>query len=84
MACNDRNIISMNFEEIVMGAIIPALMHRNPSELRSQACLGESSTGMGDPLGSPRVAPLLIFILFIFISRLFFIIFMEISFFCHK
>ncbi|KAL0293183.1 UNVERIFIED_CONTAM: hypothetical protein Scaly_3146300 [Sesamum calycinum] len=26
------------------GAIIPALMHRIPSELRSQACLGESST----------------------------------------
>ncbi|KAL0283475.1 UNVERIFIED_CONTAM: hypothetical protein Sradi_7227100 [Sesamum radiatum] len=40
------------------GAIIPALMHRIPSELRSQACLGESSTRMGDPLGSPRVAPL--------------------------
>ena len=33
-------------------------MHRIPSELRSQACSGESSTGMGDPLGSPRVAPL--------------------------
>ncbi|KAL0283477.1 UNVERIFIED_CONTAM: hypothetical protein Sradi_7227300 [Sesamum radiatum] len=33
-------------------------MHRIPSELRSQACLGESSTRMGDPLGSPRVAPL--------------------------
>ncbi|KAL0295880.1 UNVERIFIED_CONTAM: hypothetical protein Scaly_3084300 [Sesamum calycinum] len=30
------------------GAIIPALMHRIPSELRSQACLGESSTRMGD------------------------------------
>ena len=42
----------------VMGAIIPALMHRIPSELRSQACLGESSTKMGDLLGSPRVAPL--------------------------
>ncbi|KAK8540322.1 hypothetical protein V6N12_046609 [Hibiscus sabdariffa] len=40
------------------GAIIPALMHRIPSELRSQACLGESSTRMGDLLGSPRVAPL--------------------------
>src|SRR3954469_16991132 len=41
------------------GAIIPALKHRIPSELRSQACLGESSTRMGDLLGSPRVAPLL-------------------------
>ena len=41
-----------------MGAIIPALMHRIPSELRSQACLGESSTRMSDLLGSPRVAPL--------------------------
>ena len=40
------------------GAIIPALMHRIPSELRSLACLGESSTRMGDLLGSPRVAPL--------------------------
>ncbi|KAK9192586.1 hypothetical protein WN944_003279 [Citrus x changshan-huyou] len=43
-----------------MGATIPALMHRIPSELRSQACLGESSTKMGDLLGSPRVAPLLL------------------------
>ncbi|KAK8540313.1 hypothetical protein V6N12_046600 [Hibiscus sabdariffa] len=40
------------------GAIIPALMHRIPSELRSEACLGESSTRMGDLMGSPRVAPL--------------------------
>ena len=40
------------------GAIIPALMHRIPSELRSQACSGEGSTRMGDLLGSPRVAPL--------------------------
>ena len=39
------------------GAIIPALMHRIPSELRSQACLGESSTRMGDLLGSSRVHP---------------------------
>ncbi|KAL0288089.1 UNVERIFIED_CONTAM: hypothetical protein Sradi_7107500 [Sesamum radiatum] len=31
------------------GAIIPALTHRIPSELRSYACLGESSTRMGDP-----------------------------------
>ena len=41
-----------------MGAIIPALMHRIPSELRSYACLGESTTRMGDPLGSPCVASL--------------------------
>ena len=47
----------LNGEEF-SDAIIPALMHRIPSELRSQACLGESSTRMGDPLGSPRVAPL--------------------------
>ena len=40
-------------------AIIPALKHRIPSELRSKACLGESSTRMGDLLGSPRVAFLL-------------------------
>ena len=39
-------------------AIIPALTHRIPSELRSEACLGESSTRMGDHLGSPRVASL--------------------------
>ncbi|KAL0288090.1 UNVERIFIED_CONTAM: hypothetical protein Sradi_7107600 [Sesamum radiatum] len=31
------------------GAIIPALTHRIPSELRSYACLGESSTRMGIP-----------------------------------
>ncbi|KAK8540320.1 hypothetical protein V6N12_046607 [Hibiscus sabdariffa] len=40
------------------GAIIPALIHRIQSELRSQACLGESSTRMGDLVGSPRVEPL--------------------------
>ena len=39
-------------------AIIQALKHRIPSELRSQACLCESSTRMGDILGSPRVASL--------------------------
>ena len=37
-------------------AIILALKHRIPSELRSYACLGESGTRMGDLLGSPRVA----------------------------
>ena len=42
-------------------ATILALTHRIPSELRSEACLGESSTRMGDPLGSPRVASLLFF-----------------------
>ena len=42
-----------------MGAIIPALMHRIPSELRSETCLGESSTRMGNLLGSPRVLFLL-------------------------
>ena len=31
------------------GTIKPALMHRIPLELRSYACLGESSTRMGDP-----------------------------------
>ena len=40
------------------GAIIPALMHRIPSELRSEACLAESGTRMGDLLESPRFAPL--------------------------
>ncbi|RDX70300.1 hypothetical protein CR513_50473, partial [Mucuna pruriens] len=30
---------------------------RIPSELRIHACLGESSTRMGDLLGNPRVAP---------------------------
>ncbi|KAK8540319.1 hypothetical protein V6N12_046606 [Hibiscus sabdariffa] len=44
----------------MMGAIILALMHRIPSELCSQACLGESSTRMGDLLGSPRVAPIVL------------------------
>ena len=40
------------------GAIIPALMHQIPSELGSFACLGESSTRIGDLLGRPRVASL--------------------------
>ncbi|KAF3454949.1 hypothetical protein FNV43_RR05397 [Rhamnella rubrinervis] len=38
------------------GAIIPALMHQIPLELRSYVCLGESSTRMGDLLGSPLIA----------------------------
>ncbi|KAM7465485.1 hypothetical protein LguiB_013047 [Lonicera macranthoides] len=37
-----------------LGAIILTLTHRIPSELLSEACLGESSTRMGDPLGNPR------------------------------
>ncbi|KAH0729770.1 hypothetical protein KY289_000958 [Solanum tuberosum] len=41
-----------------MDAIIPALTHRIPSELRSQACLGESSTRMGDPMGSAQTTSL--------------------------
>ena len=40
----------------MLDAIIPALKHRIPSELRSLACLGESSTSMDDFLRSPRVA----------------------------
>lgn len=39
--------------------IIPALSHWIPSELGNQSCLEESSAGMGDLLGSPRVAPIL-------------------------
>ncbi|KAL0293902.1 UNVERIFIED_CONTAM: hypothetical protein Scaly_3133500 [Sesamum calycinum] len=50
-------------------------MHRIPSELRSQACLGESSTRMGDPLGSPRVAPLFANLSSRFSSLLLFIFF---------
>ena len=77
-------VIFMNFKEIIMGEIIPALTHWIPLELRGLACLDESSTKMGDPLESPRVAPLLIFIFFIFILILFSIIFLEISFFCYE
>ena len=72
MACNGSYVTSTNFKEIMMGAIKPALTHRIPSELRSRACSGASRTGMGDTLGSPRVAPLLIFVPLVFISRLFF------------
>ena len=50
---------------VLTGAIIPALMHRIPSELRCEACLGESSTRMGDLPGSPRVAPLFYFVFLI-------------------
>ncbi|MCD9558894.1 hypothetical protein HAX54_016581 [Datura stramonium] len=39
-------------------AIKPVQTHRIPSELRSQACLGESSTRMGDPLGRRGVVGL--------------------------
>ena len=61
MAVNGRDRIWRYFEDLVMGAIIPALAHRIPKEIRGSACLGESSTRMGDPLGSPRVAPLFLF-----------------------
>ena len=44
------------------GAIILTLMHRIPLELYSETCLGESSTRMGDLLGTPCVAPLLLFL----------------------
>ncbi|KAL9411431.1 hypothetical protein AB3S75_045095 [Citrus x aurantiifolia] len=46
--------------QLVIGATIPALMHRIPSELRCEACLGESSTKVDNLLGSPRVAPILL------------------------
>ena len=47
---------------VVTDAIIPALMHQIPSELRSLACLGESSTRMGDIQESPRVSSLFYFV----------------------
>ena len=46
------------------GVIIPTLMHWIPSELHSQAFLGESSTRMGDLLESPRVAFLFVFLFY--------------------
>jgi len=45
-------------------------MHQIPSELRSQTCSGESSTRMGDLLGSPRVAPLVSLFSIIFLPLL--------------
>ncbi|KAL0284177.1 UNVERIFIED_CONTAM: hypothetical protein Sradi_7206600 [Sesamum radiatum] len=58
------------------GAIIPALTHRIPSELRSYACLGESSTRMGSGGKSscctPFCGPLLPFFKFSAVSFLFF------------
>src|ERR1044072_7161738 len=53
------------------GPIITALMNRILSELRSSVSLGERSTRMGDLLGSPRVAPLFLFLLF-FLLNLFY------------
>lgn len=47
--CNLKSLLLNQF--IVRGAIIPALMHRVPLELRS-------NPRMGDLLGSPRVSPL--------------------------
>ncbi len=41
--------------------IMPALMHRIPLELRSEVCLGESSTGIGDVPGSLLVVSLILF-----------------------
>ncbi|GAB4837309.1 hypothetical protein Ancab_002201 [Ancistrocladus abbreviatus] len=43
-----------------MGAITPVLTARIPPEPRSQGCLAESSTGMGDPDESALVGPLII------------------------
>ncbi|KAL0288088.1 UNVERIFIED_CONTAM: hypothetical protein Sradi_7107400 [Sesamum radiatum] len=58
------------------GAIIPALTHRIPSELRSYACLGESSTRMGSGGKSscctPFCGPLLPFFKFSAVSFSFF------------
>lgn len=50
----------MDHECNLMSAIIPIPMYRIPSELRKRACLGRSSTMVGDVivLGSPCVAPL--------------------------
>ncbi|KAL6319893.1 hypothetical protein AAG906_036965 [Vitis piasezkii] len=45
----------------MVGAFIRTLMHWIPLELHSEACLRESSTRMGDLLGSPHVTPLLPF-----------------------
>ncbi|KAL6319984.1 hypothetical protein AAG906_037061 [Vitis piasezkii] len=47
-ATGDRGLGHNN----MVAAIIPAPMHRIPSELHSEAFLGESSTRMGDLLGS--------------------------------
>ncbi|RVW72082.1 hypothetical protein CK203_054789 [Vitis vinifera] len=48
-------------ENNIVGAFIQTLMHWIPLELHSEACLHESSTRMGDLLGSPHVTPLLPF-----------------------
>ncbi|KAL0745247.1 hypothetical protein Bca101_102264 [Brassica carinata] len=66
-----KQMIYGNASDVLTGAIIQALMHRIPSELCSEACLGESSTRMGDLPGSPRVAPffIIIFILFFGLKR---------------
>ena len=60
--CDSANgvvIINATTTNISTCAIIPARMHLILSELRSEAFFGESSTRMGDLLGSPRVALLL-------------------------
>ena len=61
-----KQMIYGNASDVLTGAIIPALMLRIPSELCSEACLGESSIRMGDLPGSPRVAPFFIFIFILF------------------
>ena len=43
--------------EKMAGEVMAALMHRIQSELLIEACLGGSSTRMGDLMGSPRFAP---------------------------
>src|SRR5690606_25286899 len=55
--CLAKNIYG-SATHVLTGAIIPPLMHRIPSELRSEACLGESSTRMGDPRGVLVLHPL--------------------------
>ena len=54
-AAESRHGLSGFAVHMLMGATIPALLHRIPSELRSEACLGENSTEMGDLLGSPHL-----------------------------
>ena len=45
---------------MLVGAIIPTLMHRNPSELYSYACFDESSTRKGDLWEVPELHPFLL------------------------
>ena len=52
------------FRKNPTGVIIPAQIHRIPSELRSKACLGDSSARMGDLLGSPVLHPVFVVVFF--------------------